>query len=389
MKRTNFYGESGVDALKKDVHAAIVNTDAGLFPSAFAKIKQDLYQDDWARVTHSDGVGTKLTTQYLMYRENGNAAPFRHSAQDSAVMNLDDMMCVGVTNNIVGTNVIDRDPSVIGGDVVAEVINGYDEFTAMLREHGVNVFMDSGETADVGDVVRTISMNSSWSARLPKEELITFNNVMPGNVIIGLSSAGQSTYETTENSGIRSNGLTAAKRLLLSREYQDKYPEIVSPGASVGYQGKFMLDDRLPGSEMTVGEALTSPTRTYLPIVKYILEQHPGIINGIVHNSGGGLSKSMNYGNGLHYVKNDLMTIPPIFHTLAEAGKMDQHEMFKSFNNGIGLEIYTDPVHASTILTIAQLFGVDAQVIGEIAKSKDEKNHVTIQQDNKEYDFSR
>jgi phosphoribosylformylglycinamidine cyclo-ligase len=389
MKRTDFYGESGVDAFKKDVHKAIKNTDAGLFPRAFCKIKQDLWQNDWARVTHSDGVGTKLTTQYLMYRENGNPAPFRHSAQDSAVMNLDDMMCVGVVDNIVGTNVIDRDPSVIGGDVVSEVISGYDEFAEMLRQHGVNVFMDSGETADVGDVVRTISMNSSWSARLPKDQLITFDKVSPGNVIIGLSSAGQSIYETTENSGIRSNGLTAAKRLLLRKEYQDKYPEIVSPGAKVGYQGKFMLDDKLPGSKMTVGQALTSPTRTYLPIVKYILENHPGVINGIVHNSGGGLSKSMNYGNGLHYLKNDLMTVPPVFNALAIAGKMDQHEMFKSFNNGVGLEIYTDPKHTGTILKIAQSFEVDAKVIGEIAKSKDDRNHVTIRQGDEEYYYSK
>lgn len=386
-KRTNFYGQSGVDALKKDVHNAIKNTDAGLFPNAFAKIKQDLYQDDWARVTHSDGVGTKLTTQYLIYRETGNPAPFRHSAQDSAVMNLDDMMCVGVTDNIVGTNVIDRDPSVIGGDVVAEIINGYDEFTKMLQSHGINVFMDSGETADAGDVIRTISMNSSWSARLPKDKIISFDKVKAGDVIIGLSSAGQSTYETSENSGIRSNGLTAAKRLLLSKEYQKKYPEIVSPNAQVDYQGKFMIDDKLPNSNMTVGQALTSPTRTYLPIVKYILDRHPNIINGIVHNSGGGLSKSMNYGKGLHYIKNNLLTIPPIFHSLAEAGKMDAHEMFKSFNNGVGLEIYTAPQNADTIIKIAQNFGVNAKVIGGIAKNKTDKNRVTIQHQGKNYEY--
>ena len=386
---TQFYLDSGVDANKKAVHDAIKNTDAGLFPHAFAKIHQDLWQDDWARVTHSDGVGTKLTTQYLMYKEHGNAKAFRHSAQDSAVMNLDDMACVGAVNKIVGTNAINRDPSVVGGDVIAEIINGYEEFAQMLREHGIQTFMDSGETADVGDVTRTISMDSSWFTRMPKKDLITFDKVKPGNVIVGLASAGQATYETVENSGIRSNGLTAAKRLLLKKEYQEKYPEIVSPGAKVGYQGKYALEDKLPGSNLTVGEALTCPTRTYLPLIRHLLEKYPGIINGIVHNSGGGLTKSMGYGKGLHYVKNDLITVPPIFHAIADAGKMDQREMFQSFNNGVGMEIYTDPKNAEKVLRVAQLFGVEAKVIGEIAKSKDDKNRATVQHNGQVHEYTK
>jgi len=388
-KATNFYGASGVDAVKKDVHAAIKQTDSGLYPGAFCKIKQDFDQEDWVRITHSDGVGTKLSTPYIMYRETGDPSAFRYSSFDSSAMNIDDMMCVGVTNNIAGTNSIDRESHLVKGDALTEMIGGYDDFCTMLQQHGVNIQMDSGESADVGDLVRTATMNSSWFARMPKDKLITFDKVNPGNVIIGLSSAGKATYENAENSGIRSNGLTAARRLLLHPYYQEKYPEIISPHAEKKYQGKFMLDDKLPGSDMTVAQALTSPTRTYLPIVKYILDNHPGIINGMVHCSGGGLSKSINFGKKLRYVKEDLFPIPPIFENIYETGEMDRQEMFKSFNNGHGLEIYADQQNANTIITIAKLFGVDAKIIGHIERSRDDKNHVTVKHENKEYLYTK
>ena len=385
---TNFYGASGVDADKKAVHAAIKKTNLGLYPGAFCRIKQDFDQEDWARISHGDGTGTKVGKAYLIEKETGDLSAYRKSAQDSSAMNTDDMMCVGVTNNIAGVNFIDRESFLVSGDAVKEVVNGYDDFCAMLQQHGINIEMDAGETADVGDQVRTLTMNSAWFARMPKNKLITFDKVGPGNLIIGLSSAGQANYENEENSGIRSNGLTAGARLLLHPYYEEKYPEIASPHAKERYQGEFTLNSKLPGSNMTVGQALTSPTRTYLPIVKYILDKHPGIINGMVHCSGGGLTKSKNFGQKLRYVKEDLLPIPPIFRTIYETGKMDQQEMFKSFNNGVGLEIYADPQHADKIITIARLFGVDAKVIGQIEKSKDAKNHVIVRHDGKDYSYT-
>ena len=306
-------------------------------------------------------------------------------------MNTDDMMCVGAVDKLAATNDLNRESYLFDGDALSEVMEGYWDFIELLEQYGITANMDAGETADLGDHSKTVVMSSSWNTRMPKDQLITFGKVKPGNVIVGISGAGQAVYETRENSSMRANGLSSAKRVLLHPDYPKQFPEIISRHAPQPYIGKFYLHDKLPGSNMNVGEALTSPTRTHLPIIKYILENMPGAINGMVHNTGSAFTKSLNFGKQLHYIKNDLFEIPPIFKNIYEGaeGKIDMEEMFRTFNNGVALEIYTDPQHADRMIEIAKLYGVDAKVIGEIAKSEDEKNHVTVTHEGNDYHYSK
>ena len=385
---SNIYKELGVSASKEDVLAAIESEDRGLYPGAFCKIMQDPWDKDWCVIMHADGAGTKSLIAYLYYRETGDASYFRNPAQDSIVMNTDDMATVGAVNNFIMSNTIDRNAHRIGGDAIKEIIKGYSDFAAMLGKHGVNIISGGGETADVGDLVATSTVNSAFFVRMPKKRLITFEKVKPGDVIVGLASSGQATYESKENSGIGSNGLTAARHMLLKKEYVLEYPEIQSSTIEdIGYIGKYGLNDKLEGTSLTVGEALISPTHTYLPILKDLIDNNFDVIHGIVHNTGGALTKSAKLGVGLHYIKDDLFPVPAIFKAIYESGRITWAEMFTVFNLGQRMEVYTSAAQAQKVIDTAKKYGVDAKVIGRIEKSKDKNNHVTVIHQGKEYNL--
>lgn len=370
MKGNSFYEKMGASATKEEVHAAIKNQDKGIFPNAFVKVLQDQSDKDTALIIHADGAGTKSLLAYLYYKETGDASYYKNSSQDSAVMNLDDMACAGAVNNIIMSNTIDRNTARIGGDAIKQIIEGYSDFTNTLAKHGVNVLNGGGETADVGDVVSTAVINSTCFARLKKSDVISFDKVSAGDVIVGLSSSGKAVYETKENSGIGSNGLTAARHALLKKDYAIKYPEICcSTLKDSGYNGKYAITDKLPNSTMTVGEALISPSRTYVPVINKLLKETPEIIHGIVHNTGGGLVKSANFGKSLHYIKDNLFETPAIFKAIQESGKMEQKEMFKVFNMGHRMEIYAKAENAAKIIAAAEEYNIEAKIIGRIEKS--------------------
>lgn len=383
----DFYDKMGASATKEQVHNAIKNLDKGIFPNAFCKILQDPADKDYAMIIHADGAGTKVLIAYLYYLQTGDASYFTNPAIDSVVMNIDDMACVGVVDNIVLSNTIDRNAHKINGDIVSSMIKGYDDFLQMLKKQGINIIDGGGETADVGDLVSTVTMNSTCFARLPKSKIISFDKVCAGNVIVGLASFGKANYETKENSGIGSNGFTAARHALLKKEYAKKYPQIVNASiADVGYQGKYALDDKLPNSSMTIGEALLSPTRTYVPVLKDLLTNNFEIVNGIIHNTGGGLTKSQKFGKGLHFVKDNLFVAPPIFDAIFASGKLEQKEMYKVFNMGQRLEIYCKKENAQAIIDKAKEYGIDAKIIGRVEKSNG-ANKVTIIDKGKTFEY--
>jgi len=375
----NTYEKLGASATKEQVSAAIKNESKGLYPNAFCKILQDPFDKDYAMIIHADGAGTKSILAYLYYKETGNAEYFKNPAQDSMVMNTDDMACVGAVDNLVMSNSIDRNMHRVCGEAIKHIIGGYSDFAKTLGKHGINVISGGGETGDCGDIISTVIINSTFFARLPKNKLITFEKVKPDDVIVGLASFGRAIYETKENSGMGSNGLTLARHATLKKDYAKKYPEIQSSTLKgIGYSGKYSLDDKLPESKLTVGEALMSPTRTYLPVIKELVETNFDAIHGIVHNTGGGLTKSAKHGNGLHYIKDNLFGTPAIFKAIQQSGKIETAEMFKVFNMGHRMEIYTSAKHAQKIIDTAKKYSVEAKVIGRIEKSKDEKNHVTV-----------
>jgi len=374
-----FYDKMGASATKDEVHAAIKNEDKGLYPNAFCQVIQDPFDEDYALVAHSDGAGTKSLIAYLYYKETGDAGHFKNPAYDSAIMNLDDMACVGVIDDIVMANTIDRNAGRVKGDAVEAIITGYRELTDTLKGHGINIISGGGETADVGDLVATTTINSTCFARIKKDRVITFDKVKPGNVIVGLASHGKATYEDKENSGIGSNGFTAARHALLKKSYAEKYPEIVcTTNIESGYQGTYALGDKLPDGNLTVGEALISPTRTYLPVLRELITEHFDLINGIIHNTGGGLAKCVKFGRGLAFVKNNLFEPPAIFKAIQATNKMSMKEMFKVFNMGQRLEIYTTKKGAQTVIDVAKKFGIDAQVIGYVEQSFTPENNVII-----------
>jgi len=383
-----FYDKMGASATKDEVHAAIKKEDKGLYPNAFCKMIQDPFDEDSALIVHSDGVGTKSLISYLMYKETGDPSYFRNPPIDSMVMNLDDMACVGAIDNLVMANTIDRNAARIGGDAIKQIITGYRDTVAMLKSHGVSIISGGGETADVGDLVATTTINSTFFTRVKKDRVITFDKVKPGDVIVGLASFGKATYEDKENSGIGSNGFTAARHSLLSNTYAKKYPEIVCTTLKdSGYQGKFLLTDKLPGSTMTIGEALISPTRTYVPVLKEMLDKHFNQIHGIIHNTGGGLTKSRKFGKGLTFVKDNLFEPPAIFNAIYETGKMDMKEMFKVFNMGQRMEIYTPSESAQAIIDIAKKYNIDAKIIGRVEKGAGDKNTVVVKFKGEQYEY--
>ena len=375
------YEQRGVSAGKEEVHAAVKDLYHGLYPKAFCKIYPDYLGGDdiYCNVMSSDGSGTKSILAYLYWKETGDISVWKGSAIDAMVMNLDDLLCIGATDNFLYTSIINRNKHLITGEVIAEIIKGGQEFIERMKGFGVHINLMGGETADLGDCVRTTTVDATMTVRLKRDNLILTQNIKPGNVIVGLASYGQATYETEYNSGISSNGLTSARHDMLSKYYADKYPESYNAviDKSLVYSGSKKLTDPLEGTPLNIGQALLSPTRTYTPIIKKILEELPGKINGIVNCTGGAHTKVLHYIENLRIVKNRLLPVPPVFKLIQQESGTDWKEMFKVLNCGTRLEIYTDPKYASLIIDVAQSFGVAGEVIGHVEAS--DKNEVVIE----------
>ena len=370
----SLYSRRGVSAQKEEVHQATARLDKGLYPFAFCKIYEDFLGNDpeWVNLMHADGAGTKSILAYLYWKETGDIAVWKDIARDAVAMNLDDLLCVGIYDNLLFSSTIDRNKSRIPGDVLQAVIEGTQEFFDELKTHGVNIHFLGGETADVGDLVRTIAVNGTMTARWPRSKIITNEKIAPGDLIIGLSSSGQSKYETVYNSGIGSNGLTSARHDVLEASYGHHYPETVEPllDKDVIYTGSFRMTETIKtetGEEMPVGKLLLSPTRTYAPVVKALLENHFDRVHGMIHSSGGGQTKCLKYLPGpMRIVKDHLFDPPVIFNLIRQTSGADDREMYQVFNMGQRLEIYTDPAAASGMIELIHSFGMDAQVIGRV-----------------------
>ena len=372
----SLYNQRGVSAQKEDVHKAIQKLDKGLFPNAFCKIYPDYFTNDadWVSVMHADGAGTKSILAYLYWKETGDVNVWKGIAQDAVVMNLDDLLCVGIYDNLLFSSTIDRNKAVIPGEVLEAVINGTQELFDTLKQFGVNIHYLGGETADVGDVVRTIAVNGTMAARWPKNKIISNDKIKPGDIIIGLASYGQSNYESSYNSGIASNGLTSARHDVLSKYYAQHFPETFEPTLNdeVVYIGKHRLTEEIQiGQRQTsIGQLILSPTRTFAPILKEILVNHFDAVHGLIHCSGGGQTKCLKYlPSNMKVLKDNLFTPPVIFDLIQQASRADAREMYQVFNMGTRLEIYTDEVNAQQFISIAQSFGVEAQVIGRVEAS--------------------
>jgi len=380
----SLYQKRGVSAQKEEVHAAIQNLDQGLYPFAFCKLYPDHIagDDGYVNIMHADGAGTKSILAYLYWKETGDISVWRGIAQDAVVMNLDDLLCVGVYDNIVFNSTIDRNKLLIPGEVLKEIIDGTSDLFKSLQKMGVNIHYLGGETADVGDVVRTIAVNGTMTVRWPKQKLITNEKIAPGNVIVGLSSYGQSKYESEYNSGIGSNGLTSARHDMFAKLYAQQYPESYDPALAedVTYIGKYKLTDEIEidSTKITAGKLVLSPTRTFAPILREIFEHHFDHIYGLIHCSGGGQTKCLKYlPSSMKVVKNNLFHTPPIFRMIQSTSGADDREMLQVFNMGCRMEIYTNEKAASELVDISNRFGVDARIIGHVVSS--DKKELEIQ----------
>jgi phosphoribosylformylglycinamidine cyclo-ligase len=382
------YAARGVSASKSEVHAAVDRLDPGLFPQAFCKIVADHLTGDPAKcvVTHSDGSGTKALLAYLWWKETGDASVFRGIAQDSIVMNIDDLLCVGVTKGVILSSTINRNAKAIPGAILAELINGTEDVLAMLRGQGFGIASGGGETADVGDLTPTLTVDSTATAILARADVVDAARVVPGLVIVGIASHGRAIYESAENSGIGSNGLTSARHELLSKHYAEKYPETYDKAtpAELAYCGPHRLTDPLPGSALTVGQALLSPTRTYAPYVLRLLQALGNArVKGLVHCSGGGQTKCRRFGSKVHFIKDNLFPTPPVFAEIARVSRTDPKEMHQVYNMGHRLEVFLEPKDAEVALRLAGELGLGARVIGrtEASARPDGANHVTVVKD--------
>lgn len=367
------YQARGVSSDKNEVHQVVDNLDHGLFQNAFCKITEDYLtgNPEQCNVIHADGSGTKSIVAYLSYKETGDTQVFHGISQDSIVMNLDDLLCIGVNGRILLSNTVNRNALNCPGEVVGALIQGSENFLAKLREFGVKIYSGGGETADVGDLTGTIVVDSCAVAVMKKKDVITGDLIQPGLAIVGLSSTGQSSYEDKPNSGIGSNGLTSGRHDMLSKYYAEKYPESYDANVSsdLVYCGPYKLEDPLPESDFTVGEAILSPTRTYAPVIYKILEQHPGLIQGLIHCSGGAQTKCMKFADNVHFIKDNLFQIPPVFKAIQAASETPWKEMYKVFNMGHRMEIYCQPDQVDTLIDIASGFNIDAKVIGRTEAS--------------------
>ncbi|MFL2528208.1 MAG: GntR family transcriptional regulator [Candidatus Azotimanducaceae bacterium] len=375
----NRYKARGVSADKSEVHAAISSLDAGVIPGAFCKITEDYLGGDPEKcnVIHSDGSGTKSIIAYLHYKETGDAKVFEGIAQDSIVMNLDDLMCIGINGRVVFSNTINRNALNCPGEVIDALINGSELFMSSMRDQGVEIYSGGGETADVGDLTGTIVVDSCAVTTMKKKDIVT-NTIVPDLAIVGLSSAGQAYYEDTENSGIGSNGLTSARHDLLSPAYGDKYPETFDSNLqeNLVYCGPYQLHEAFPNSKLKVGEALLSPTRSYAPVIMALLAELRPNIKGLIHCSGGAQTKCLNFGSGIHFIKQNMLSVPPIFMAIQAASHTSWHEMYKVFNMGHRMEVYISPKYVETVISIAKQYNVEAQQIGVTEEAK--TNQLTL-----------
>ena len=375
------YSARGVSASKEDVHEAIKNVDKGIFPKAFCKIVPDILggDPDWCNIMHADGAGTKSSLAYLYWKETGDLSVWKGIAQDALIMNVDDLLCVGATENILVSSTIGRNKNNIPGEVISTIINGTEEVLSKLRDQGISIYSTGGETADVGDLVRTIIVDSTVTCRMKRDDVISADRISAGNVIVGLSSSGQASYETEYNGGMGSNGLTSARHDVFARYLAEKYPESFDQEVPIElvYSGKYKLTDRIEELGIDAGKMVLSPTRTYAPVIKKILDNFKGQISGMIHCSGGAQTKVLHFVDDVHVIKDNMFPIPPLFRIIQEQSGTDWKEMYKVFNMGHRFEIYVNPEIAQEIISISKSFNIDAQIIGRVENFEGKK--LTIQ----------
>lgn len=376
MSQQSRYNRRGVSASKEDVHKAIQNTDQGIFPNAFCKVIPDIMggDADWCNIMHADGAGTKSSLAYIYWKETGDLSVWKGIAQDAIVMNTDDLLCVGACENILLSSTIGRNKNLIPGEVVAALINGTEEFLQQMREHGISIYSTGGETADVGDLVRTIIVDSTVSARMKRKDVIE-NNIRDGDVIVGFASFGQASYETEYNGGMGSNGLTSARHDILDKTIAEKYPESFDPSIpeDLVYSGKLNLTDPTEIEDVDVGKLILSPTRTYAPVIKKILDQYRDQIHSMIHCSGGAQTKVLNFVSDLHIIKDNMFPIPPLFKMIREQSGTDWQEMYKVFNMGHRMELYVPEKIVGELINISESFNIEARIIGRCEKSSGKK----------------
>ncbi|MBU2514163.1 phosphoribosylformylglycinamidine cyclo-ligase [bacterium] len=391
MVESDIYTLRGVSSNKSEVHSAIQNLDAGLFAGTFCKVLPDTLTNDpaYCLLMHADGAGTKSSLAYLYWKETGDISVFEDIAMDSLVMNIDDLACVGAVDRYLLSNAIGRNKFRIPGEIIKTVIEGFSNAIAALENHGIKIDFCGGETADVGDLVKTIIVDSTVTARMKRCEVINLDNIKEGDRIIGFASSGKAAWEKEYNSGIGSNGLTAARHDCLHHEYAEKYPETFSSKipADLVYCGKGRLTDPLEGTPLTLGKALLSPTKTYTPLINAILSRLPGCVHGIVHCTGGGQTKCLKFGKKIHYIKNNLFPIPPIFQYIRQAKEISLKEMYPVFNMGHRLEMFLNEKHVDDMLKIASGFNIEAQVIGHCERSTTEGNELSIIEGNQVFNY--
>jgi phosphoribosylformylglycinamidine cyclo-ligase len=383
------YAQRGVSASKEDVHQAISKLDKGLYPKAFCKIVEDHLGGDpaYCTVMHADGAGTKSSLAYIYWKETGDLSVWKGIAQDAIIMNIDDLLCVGAPDHILLSSTIGRNKNLVPGEVISAIISGTEEVLSMLRQHGLNIISTGGETADVGDLVRTIIVDSTVTARMKRNVVIDNSNIKAGDVIVGLASFGKATYEEGYNGGMGSNGLTSARHDVFSKEYESKYPESYDPAVSseLVYSGKYKVTDSIPGVDVNVGKLVLSPTRTYAPIMIEVLKELRQHIHGLVHCSGGAQTKVLHFIENLHVVKDNLFETPPLFKLIQESSGTDWKEMYKVFNMGHRMEIYLDAKFAQQVIDISKHFGVEGKIIGRVERATEKQ--VTVRGEHGEFNY--
>lgn len=384
------YNQRGVSASKEDVHAAIKNVDKGLFPKAFCKIIPDYLSGDeeYCIVMHADGAGTKSSLAYLYWKETGDLSVWKGIAQDALVMNIDDLLCVGATDNILVSSTIGRNKNLIPGDVISALINGNEELLKNLREMGLSIHSTGGETADVGDLVRTIIVDSTVTCRMKRSEVISNDNIQPGDVIVGLASYGQASYESEYNGGMGSNGLTSARHDVFHKTIAEKYPESYDPAVpyELVYSGQVALTDAVEDSPLDAGKLVLSPTRTYAPVIKEMLEKHRDHIHGMVHCSGGAQTKVLHFVDDLHVIKDNLFPTPPLFRLIQEQSGTDWKEMYKVFNMGHRMELYVPEEVAADLIAISESYGIEAKIVGRCEPNSGKK--LTVKSEHGEFVYN-
>ncbi|MEX1191503.1 MAG: AIR synthase related protein [Brumimicrobium sp.] len=385
----NRYNQRGVSAGKEDVHNAIANIDKGLFPQAFCKIVPDFLScdEDYCVVMHADGAGTKSSLAYMYWKETGDLSVWKGIAQDALIMNVDDLLCVGATDNILLSSTIGRNKNLVTGEVISAIINGTENLLSDLRDMGIGIHSTGGETADVGDLVRTIIVDSTVVCRMKRNDVISNKNIKAGDVIVGLSSFGQANYEKEYNGGMGSNGLTSARHDVFNKYLAEKYPESFDPSVpnELVYSGAFKLTDKVENSPLDAGKLVLSPTRTYAPVIKKMLHHHRNQIHGMVHCSGGAQTKVLHFIDNLHVIKDNLFPIPPLFKTIQQESGTDWKEMYKVFNMGHRMELYVPEEIAQDLISISESFGVAAQIVGRVEKS--DKKKLTIESPHGKFEY--